>query len=410
VKFLVYTENAALLEKCLKRVYEKQINPGGHEIIEGVKLEEVINEVKKFLRMFNVYNKEEMYKIEEDIDKYNENTLTHIKEPMVYARKMEEMENLSDLIEEMEEEKNEKIEEINEIEGEIEKKEEELEEVTKKINEEIEEINEIEGEIEKKEEELEEVTKKINEEIKEKDKEIDEIAEEIKEVDQELIEYKEMLNKKIDKFRDKELHGILIRYGVNAVGVKSIKYEKLMKYLKTKIEEKENPYISDEDEEEDINDEKIEISEIERNIMIKNLEESNYNELKEMLGKYNIPTTGTVNELRIKIQDYLLTGNRDSNRRKNVYQYDMYGGYIKRWKTITELSEIMNMCKNFIARILNKNGTKANGFIWCNKMKKFSYKELEKINNEEKSTKRQLKKADYEEIKRRIKAGLFFQF
>jgi hypothetical protein len=43
VKFLVYTTDAELLEKCLKRVYKEQINPNGHEIIEGISLEKRIN-------------------------------------------------------------------------------------------------------------------------------------------------------------------------------------------------------------------------------------------------------------------------------------------------------------------------------------------------------------------------------
>jgi phage anti-repressor protein len=38
VKFAVYTDDAELLERCIKRVYKKQINPGGHEIIENVEV------------------------------------------------------------------------------------------------------------------------------------------------------------------------------------------------------------------------------------------------------------------------------------------------------------------------------------------------------------------------------------
>ena len=58
VKFVVYDVDAELLERCMKRLYHKQINPGGHEIIEGVSLEEVIEQTKGFLDLFNLYDKE----------------------------------------------------------------------------------------------------------------------------------------------------------------------------------------------------------------------------------------------------------------------------------------------------------------------------------------------------------------
>ena len=80
VKFAVYTEDAELLERNMKRLYRTQINPSGHEIIEGVRLDEVIDQTKSFLKLFNYYSGEKQeYMIEDNIEKYNKNSLTHMK-------------------------------------------------------------------------------------------------------------------------------------------------------------------------------------------------------------------------------------------------------------------------------------------------------------------------------------------
>ena len=69
VKFAVYTDDAALLEKCWKRVYKAQINPGGHEIIENVELEDVKEEIKEknneILKYQEYMKKIDTYKVNE---------------------------------------------------------------------------------------------------------------------------------------------------------------------------------------------------------------------------------------------------------------------------------------------------------------------------------------------------------
>ncbi len=49
VKFAVFSKASVILEQYIKQVYEKQINPNGHEIIEGVDLEPIISIVRGFL-------------------------------------------------------------------------------------------------------------------------------------------------------------------------------------------------------------------------------------------------------------------------------------------------------------------------------------------------------------------------
>jgi prophage antirepressor-like protein len=80
VKFVVYTPDALLLEKCIKRLFENEINPSGHEIVDNISSQDIIVVFIQCLKMFNVRNKESNYKIANDIEEYNVNVLTHMKE------------------------------------------------------------------------------------------------------------------------------------------------------------------------------------------------------------------------------------------------------------------------------------------------------------------------------------------
>ncbi len=71
VRFLVYTRQASLLEKNIKTIFSNNINPNGHEIIEGVSVVNIINETKSLLNTLNKYKEEHLYQIEENIELYN---------------------------------------------------------------------------------------------------------------------------------------------------------------------------------------------------------------------------------------------------------------------------------------------------------------------------------------------------
>ena len=117
VKFAVYTEDAELLERNMKRLYRTQINPSGHEIIEGVRLDEVIDQTKSFLKLFNYYSGEKQeYMIEDNIEKYNKNSLTHMKK------------FIKDVIDEKEDK-------VKEIKNEIEEKENTVKDIKNDIEE-----------------------------------------------------------------------------------------------------------------------------------------------------------------------------------------------------------------------------------------------------------------------------------
>ena len=84
VKFIVYTPDAQLLEKCMKRVYRKRINPNGHEIIEGIPVHDIIEKTQEYLDMFNVFNRNQEYLLEENAEKYNIKTKTIMKDVSEY--------------------------------------------------------------------------------------------------------------------------------------------------------------------------------------------------------------------------------------------------------------------------------------------------------------------------------------
>jgi hypothetical protein len=77
VKFLVFTKDALFIEKCIKVMYEKEINPNGHEIIEGVQAEDMIDRVKNLIDVLLV---KDYYIIPtEKIKEYNDYVDTTIK-------------------------------------------------------------------------------------------------------------------------------------------------------------------------------------------------------------------------------------------------------------------------------------------------------------------------------------------
>lgn len=76
IKFLVYTKDAALLEKCIKREFKSKIYPKGHEIIEILFHKTILESTQKYLDMFN--GEEIEYIIEDRIDQYNENVSTMV--------------------------------------------------------------------------------------------------------------------------------------------------------------------------------------------------------------------------------------------------------------------------------------------------------------------------------------------
>lgn len=58
----------------------------------------------------------------------------------------------------------------------------------------------------------------------------------------------------------------------------------------------------------------------------------------------------------------------NKNRRKNIYQYDLSGNFIKKWNSITEVGEELGIKESNISTSIKRNGSCEN-FIWS-----YSYK------------------------------------
>jgi len=70
VRFLLFIKDVVLFEKMFKTMYDKEINPNGHEIIQGVLLEEMIEQIHKLIAFFSI--KEYHIMAIEKIKEYNE--------------------------------------------------------------------------------------------------------------------------------------------------------------------------------------------------------------------------------------------------------------------------------------------------------------------------------------------------
>ena len=77
VNFIIFMKEVDILESSIKRIYEKEINPNGHEIVEGVTTEQIIKSIIKIIDALCIVN----YKIisNEKIDEYNKYVFTTIK-------------------------------------------------------------------------------------------------------------------------------------------------------------------------------------------------------------------------------------------------------------------------------------------------------------------------------------------
>jgi phage anti-repressor protein len=79
VLFVAYTKDAQLLERNIKRVYKNKINPNGHEIIEDVQSQELIETVSNYLNLFDTLEQEPSFLIEENLEMYNQQALVPIR-------------------------------------------------------------------------------------------------------------------------------------------------------------------------------------------------------------------------------------------------------------------------------------------------------------------------------------------
>ena len=69
VRYLLFIKDVEMIEKNFKMMFEKEINPNGHEIIEGVSFDHMIKRIEK---LFEILSLKEYYIIPEaKLKEYN---------------------------------------------------------------------------------------------------------------------------------------------------------------------------------------------------------------------------------------------------------------------------------------------------------------------------------------------------
>jgi len=77
VRFLLFMKDVTMIEKSFKMMYEKEINPNGHEIIEGISLKNMIDRLKQLFDLLCLTNYHIMS--DEKLKEYNDYVDTTVK-------------------------------------------------------------------------------------------------------------------------------------------------------------------------------------------------------------------------------------------------------------------------------------------------------------------------------------------
>jgi hypothetical protein len=215
--FLIFTKDAKFIEDGIKRYYRKEINPNGHEWVEGVCAQKIIERVKDVLDEFCIDD----YNIvsAEMLKKYNDYVITTLK--------------VDDDDEEEEKDEEELVEEDDEVTEQLDEVVEEDDEVTEQLDEVVEEDDEVVEEIVEEEDEVDE-----NEEVIEEEEEVEQgIEEKIDILKEQLDEYKEILLH-LESYTVKKMDEILRKLGGSLTGTKDVKIKKIKDKLEPIIHKK----------------------------------------------------------------------------------------------------------------------------------------------------------------------------
>ena len=216
----IFTKDSKFIEDGIKRHYRREINPNGHEWIEGVCVQKIIDRVKNVLDEFCIDD----YNIvsAETLKKYNDYVITTVK---VDEEEDDEEEDDVVVVEEKSEEDDEEVVEEDE-------EEEDDEEVVEEKSEEEEDEDEVVEDVEEEDEEDDE-----EEDEDEDEEEEQEIEEKIDIMKEQLDEYKEILLH-LESYTVKKMDEILRKIGSSLTGTKDIKIKKIKDKLEPIIHKK----------------------------------------------------------------------------------------------------------------------------------------------------------------------------
>jgi len=200
-----------------------------------------------------------------------------------------------------------------------------------------------------------------------------------------------------------ELRKICKDYELIHTGNKDVLEERIKYYLETRnkvryvnIEEITNEKVNDEVVCQDIP--------FEKDYIINKIDKFTSEKLSCICNLYKLGSKGSNDILKQRIRNFIGKGIKDSDRRKDVYQYDKNGIFIKHYNSITEAKSETNICGNVIANALNNN-CMVNNFIFRNIHVDFYENDLKEINKNSTKFKKQLIKNDHEKIQKLFNEG-----
>ena len=381
VNYLIYIEENILIEKLLKKKFYSSLNPLNKEWLQDIKLEEIVEFIRTQCDLLNLKYEEKIYN---KADRKNEMLIKddiHIED-----------ENEMDVEDDID----------NEIDVEDENKDNEMDV----------EDEEMEHEEETKETDEDELRKSIVVSKSNTFGELQALCRRYKldirgnnvELYNRIVFYKKTGEKTTYKTLD-ELREQCKKYNLFYTGNKDVLERRIRYYLETGKNIRTPPKIEDEEEIlGEVIEENILVGNEEKEEVLKSLEQKNLDEVIKLCQKYKIIQIGRINILRERIKTYLETGNKESDRRKSIYQYDRYGNFLKMFETITQAQNELNICKNILANSIDQNQM-VNSFIFRSKSVVFTSEQLLEIGKVNKKTRKNLTREDHIKIKKMYDDG-----
>ena len=197
-----------------------------------------------------------------------------------------------------------------------------------------------------------------------------------------------------------ELRQICKEYELIHTGNKNVLEERIEYYLETGNKVR---YVNSDNEVVVENVVSQDIS-LEKEYIINNIDKFTSEKIVSICNLYKLGSKASNDVLKQRIRNFLIKGLKETERRKDVYQYDKNGKFIKHYNSIVEAKSETNICGNVIANALNKN-CMVNNFIFRNMHIDFSELDLMEINNHSTKFKKQLTKNDHEKIQKLFNGG-----
>ena len=185
-----------------------------------------------------------------------------------------------------------------------------------------------------------------------------------------------------------ELRKICRDYELIHSGNKDVLEERIKYYLETGNKVR---YVNTEEQKEIVTESDVVPDDVsfEKDYIMKNIDNFTSEKLTCICNLYKLGSKGSNDILTQRIRNFFGKGIKESDRCKDVYQYDKNGIFIKHYNSITEAKNEINICGNVIANALNKN-CMVNNFIFRNIHVDSSKNDLKDINKTVMNFKKQL--------------------